>query len=145
MKMVMVGRKAWSNEEMERSFENMMFKNEVIFTGRLSAERLHEVLGSALALTYVPYFEGFGIPLIEAQNCDVPVITSNRSSMPEVVGNSGLVVDPFSIEEISDAMLKVSSDERLRMNLIEEGRENRKRFSWEQSAEKLWDSLMKTI
>ena len=145
MKMVMVGRKAWGNAEMEQKFEGMTFKQDVIFTGRLSAERLREVLGSALALTYVPYFEGFGIPLIEAQNCDVPVITSNRSSMPEVVEDSGLVVDPFNVDSIAEAMLKISSDKELRESLVKRGKLNRERFSWDKSAEKLWDSLMKTI
>lgn len=144
MKLVMVGRKAWGNDQMEGIFNAMQYSKDVIFTGRLSAEKLHQVLGSAYALTYVPYFEGFGIPLIEAQNCDVPVITSNRSSMPEVVLDSGLTVDPFNIDAIAEAMIHILND-GLRMELVNKGRENRKRYSWDLSAEKLWESLMKTL
>jgi len=145
LKLVMVGRKAWGNESMEKVFQEMKYSQDVIFTDRLSAERLHQVLGAAYALTYVPYFEGFGIPLIEAQNCDVPVITSNRSSMPEVVEGSGLLVDPFDVDSITRALVNIASSTLLRDELVEKGRENRKRFSWEQSAEKLWDSVCKTI
>jgi glycosyltransferase involved in cell wall biosynthesis len=76
--------------------------------------------------------------------CDVPVITSNVTSMPEVAGNAGLLVDPFSVDSIKEGMLKIYKDEALRNKLIENGRIQRKNFSWDKTAEKLWDCIEKT-
>ena len=96
-------------------------------------------------MVYVPYFEGFGIPILEAMNCDVPVITSNITSMPEVAGDAALLVDPFSTISISDAMLNIFKDENLRKSLIEKGRKRRLDFSWNKTADALWKSIEKTI
>ena len=74
---------------------------------------MYKITASAYALTYVPIFEGFGIPLVEAMSCGVPVITSNITSMPEIVEDAGLLVDPFSVNDIVEAMLKISADEEL--------------------------------
>jgi glycosyltransferase involved in cell wall biosynthesis len=106
---------------------------------------LHAVIASALAMLYVSYFEGFGIPIVESFYCDVPVITSNVTSMPEVAGDAALLTDPFSFESISDAMFQITSDEKLRNSLIEKGRERRKQFSWQKSADKLWDTISKVV
>ena len=83
------------------------------------------------------YFEGFGIPIVEAFKCDTPVITSNVTSMPEVAADAALLVDPFSVESIADAMEKVL-DEEVRNELIEKGRRRREDFSWDKAAEKWW-------
>jgi len=123
----------------------MKHKNDVVFTGRLSSEELRNVLASALALTYVPYFEGFGIPIVEAMNTDTPVITSNVTSMPEVAQDAALLVDPFSVESITAAMLQISRDPGLRETLIEKGRRRRAAFSWDRTADLLWKSILKTV
>jgi glycosyltransferase involved in cell wall biosynthesis len=123
----------------------MTYKEDVIFTGRLSTDELHHVIASALAMTYIPYFEGFGIPILEAMNCDTPVITSNITSMPEVAGHAALLVDPFSVDSISSALLSVYKDEAIRNTLIEKGRKRKHDFSWDKTAVALWNSIEKTV
>lgn len=138
MKLLIVGRKMFKTAEMQHAFSSMKYKDEVVFTGRLSPDELCLVLGSAFALTFVPYFEGFGIPLVEAMNCDVPVITSNITSMPEISGNAALHVDPFSVDSISKGMLEITGNTEKRLKLIVEARVQREKFSWDKTAEKLW-------
>jgi len=144
-KLLIVGKKKWWTEKIKDAYENMNFKDEVIFSGRLESRELCNVLGSALALTYVSYFEGFGIPILESFYCDTPVITSNLTSMPEVAGNAALLVDPFSVNSISEGLTKLALDESLRQELITKGRERRTKFSWDFSAELLWNSMEKAI
>lgn len=142
-KLLIVGRKAWNSEEITRTFEQLQFQNDVIFTGRVSDEELRRLYGAALANVYVPTLEGFGIPIVEAQKCDCPVITSNVSSMPEVAGDGALLVDPFNVTEIAGALLELWKDPGLRLTLQYLGRKNLQRFSWDTSAERLWASLEK--
>lgn len=144
-KLVIVGEKMWWTGKIREAYNQMQFKNEVIFTGRLSAEKLYQVVGSALALTYVSYFEGFGIPIVEAFYCDVPVITSNVTSMPEIAGDAALLVDPFSIDSIAEAMKKINFEKKLRENLILKGQKRRQEFNWQKSADKLWTSIEKVM
>ncbi len=144
-KLVIVGEKMWWTGKIREAYNQMKFKNEVIFTGRLSAEKLCQIVGSALALTYVSYFEGFGIPIVEAFYCDVPVITSNVTSMPEIAGDAALLVDPFSIDSIAEAMKKINFEKKLRKNLILKGQKRRQEFSWQKSADKLWKSIEKVM
>lgn len=144
-KLVIVGVKYYWTREIKMTYIGMQHRKDVIFTGRLTNEELRNVLASALALTYVPYFEGFGIPVIEAMSCDTPVITSNVTSMPEVAGDAALLVDPFSVDSIAGAMLKIQNDESLRRSLIEKGRRRREEFSWDKTAGLLWKSILKTV
>ena len=83
---------------------------------------------------YPSLHEGFGLPVLEAQSQGVPVLTSNRSSLPEVAGDAALLVDPEDVDEIAQAMLRLSRDEELRAELVAKGHENVKRFSWEKAA-----------
>lgn len=145
IKLVLVGPFYFKNNEMEGVYNAMRFKDDVIFTGRLNVEELCKVSGAAFALAYVSYFEGFGIPIIEAMQCDVPVITSNVTSMPEVAGDAALLVDPFSVAAIADGMKKIMNDETLRQKLVEKGRVRRNNFSWDKTAELTWTSIEKTI
>jgi len=145
MKLVIVGEKMFMTGEMENIFEKMEFKSDVIFTGRLGTNELKDVMACAFALVFVPYFEGFGIPIVEAMYCDVPVITSNVTSMPEVAGSAGLLIDPFSVDSIKDGMMKIYKDETLRNKLIENGRKQRENFSWDKTSDKLWSCIEKTL
>lgn len=144
VKLVIVGEKRWWEGPIAEAYEAMRFKDEVIFTGRLSAEDLHKVTASALASVYVSYFEGFGIPILEAFKCDTPVITSNVTSMPEVAGEAALLVDPFSEASIAEAMTEML-DETRRQELIEKGRERANDFSWDKAAEAIWNCLMRVV
>jgi len=141
-KLVIVGEAMFMTLAMENTFNKLKYKNDVIFVGRLSPEELHLAMGAAIALVFVPYFEGFGMPILEAMNCDTPVITSNVTSMPEVSGDAALLVDPFSVDEISNAMSKIITNQHLRMDLIEKGRRRRLDFSWEKTADKLWKAII---
>jgi glycosyltransferase involved in cell wall biosynthesis len=145
IKLVVVGEKMWWNKEIEVAYDNMKFQNDVVFTGRLNPEVLKKITGSAIALTYVSYFEGFGIPIIEAFRAEIPVITSNVTSMPEIAGDAALLIDPFDPQNIADAMVKINSDKKLREVMIEKGKIRCQAFSWDKTAEKLWKSVEKII
>ena len=142
-KLLIVGRKAWKSDEITKAFNDMKYQSDVIFTGRVSDEELRLLYGAAMANVYVPTLEGFGIPIVEAQKCDCPVITSNVSSMPEVAGEAALLVDPFNVNEIANALVEIWKDKGLRITLQYLGRKNLKRFSWDESAARLWDSILK--
>jgi glycosyltransferase involved in cell wall biosynthesis len=145
VKLVIVGaRYRWSSE-IKMSFDNMKHKEDVIFTGRLPETELPGIMASAFALVYVPYFEGFGIPILEAMKSGVPVITSNLTSMPEVSGDAAINVDPFSVESISSAMVKIEKDKKLREELIIKGKDRASKFSWDKAAEELWVSMEKLL
>ncbi len=143
IKLVIVGDFMFKNNTLKNIYSNLFYKNDIIFTGRLSPDELRYVIGSAFALTFVPYFEGFGIPIIEAMSCGTPVITSNVTSMPEVAGNAALLVNPFSVESIKNGMLKITKDNNLRNDLIKKGFVQQEKFSWDKTANKLWSSIEK--
>ena len=88
----------------------------------------------ATALIFPSLCEGFGLPILEAMACGCPVITSNLSSMPEVAGQAALLIDPYSVPGIAEAMTNLSLDEELRRRLIEAGRERARGFTWEATA-----------
>jgi glycosyltransferase involved in cell wall biosynthesis len=143
MKLLIAGKAYWWNADMEKGYKKIIHKEDIIFTGRVDSETLKNLMASAYALTYVSLFEGFGIPILEAMYCDVPVITSNTSSMPEVGGNAAIYVDPTNISSISDALTKLWTDKPLRNNLIEKGRIQRNKFSWNYTSDRLWQSILK--
>jgi len=103
--------------------------------GFVSDEDIVPLYNSASALMLPSFYEGFGLTILEAQACGVPVITSDVSSMPEVAGDSALMVDPEKVLEIKAAIEKVLGDEKLRKELVKKGEENVKRFSWKKTAE----------
>jgi len=141
VKLLIVGESMFKTSEIELTYEGMRHKDDVLFTGRLSNNELHQVLGAALALTFVPYFEGFGIPVIEAMSAGVPVICSNTTSLPEVGGSAVLYVDPFSLNQIKEAMIKIYEQKEVRDSLIEKGFIQKDKFSWNKTAELLWGSI----
>ena len=143
VKLLIVGEKRWWTEPIQKAFEAMKHQDDVVFVGHLQMNDLNRVTAAALASVYVSYFEGFGIPIIEAYKCDVPVITSNVTSMPEVAGDAALLVDPFDIESIASAM-ELVMDENVRNSLIEKGRARRDDFSWDKAAEQ-WYAVISTF
>ena len=145
IKLLITGEKKWWTKEIQEAYQEMGFNDDIIFSGRLSGEDLHKAIASALAMTYVSYFEGFGIPIIEAFNCNTPVITSNITSMPEVAGDAALLIDPFSVESISEAMKKIAFDEKIRSELIDKGKIRKLDFTWQKSADRLWNSIERTF
>ncbi|MFA6923391.1 MAG: glycosyltransferase family 1 protein [Bacteroidales bacterium] len=145
IKLLVIGEKQWWTKKTNTVFDEMKHKNDVIFCGWLLPNELKNVLGAALALTYVSYFEGFGIPIVEAMYCDTPVITSNCTSMPEIAGDAALLVDPFSPKSICDAMLKIAKDKSVSADLIKKGQIRRQSFSWQKTADLLWNCVIKAV
>jgi len=144
-KLVIVGGEMHKTGEIFETYENMRDKSDVVFTGRVSSHDLHEIFGAALALAFVPFFEGFGIPIVEAMSAGVPVICSNTTSMPEVGGSAVLYADPVKIDQITDAMIRIYEDAELRKTLVEKGFEQKNKFSWDETARLLWMSVEKAL
>jgi glycosyltransferase involved in cell wall biosynthesis len=145
VKLLIVGHKKWWTAEMEKAFNSMNFKTDVIFMGRQPLETLVDIVAASTAMIYVSSFEGFGVPVIEAMQCGVPVITSNVTAMPEVSGGAALLVDPFDIKAISTAMERIYTDVDLREKLSSAGIEQSKKFNWDEAADQLWNCIKKTI
>jgi len=145
MKLVIVGRLAWKYDEVEEMRADMPFKDDVRWVGYMNVDELSKVIGGAYALVYASLFEGFGIPILEALECDVPAIVSNTSSMPEVAGDAGLLVNPNDVDDITDKMEMLYKDEALRNKLIAASRIQAKKFDWNRSAEQLWESMMRCV
>ena len=144
-KLLLVGAVYASESTVKKQIDASKFKQDIVFAGRQKQEELEKIMASAFALTFVPYFEGFGIPIVEALQCEIPVICSNTTSMPEIIGNAGLLVDPFDTNSISEAMLTLYRNESLRIQCIQNGIEQKQKFSWDKSANLLWNSMMKCL
>ncbi len=144
--LLIVGRKAWKAGPILTAYQRMVHKTAVHFTGRVVDADLAGLYAAARATVYVPYFEGFGIPIVEGQASGSAVLTSNVSSMPEVAGEGGaLLVDPHDVESIAAGLARLWDDADLRRQLIARGHENLRRFSWARSAEVLWEALEAAI
>jgi len=142
-KLLLAGRMAWQTGEVKAALQQLTHPNDIVFLGYVPDEQLPDLLGASLALTYVSLFEGFGVPILEAMHTNVPVITANRSSMPEVAGDAALLVDPESEHEIAQAMQQIWEDESLREDLIGKGKLQRERFSWERAVDVVETALWK--
>lgn len=121
------------------------YATEILFTGHLSLNELAEAVGSATALAFVPYFEGFGIPLVEAMKCGTPILSGNRTSLPEVAGEAAIYCDPYSVEDIQEKMTLLCSDENLQASLKVKGLERSREFSWDRSAATVWEVIERSM
>ena len=133
-------KKQW-NHEMETCLHQMEYSKDVIFTDYLPTETLNRILSAATALLYVSAFEGFGVPILEAFATRTPVITSDTSAMPEVAGEAALLVSPTDIQGITDAMETIFTQKEKVDELVAKGEEQLARFSWERSAELVWEAI----
>lgn len=144
LKLVVVGSRVWWQDELESAWNGMKHQSDVIFPGRVEPNDLSALLSAAEMLVYPSYFEGFGIPILEAMYAETAVIASKTTSMPEVGGDAVLYIDPSDKDDIAHAISRLR-DKTLRQEFIEKGRLQRQKFSWEITANLLWDSMMKTI
>lgn len=134
LQLILAGRRGWLYDDLFAQVERLGLRQRVLFPGYIPAEDLPALLSGATAFVFPSLYEGFGFPVLEAGACEVPVITSNTSSLPEVAGDAALLVDPHDVDAIADAMRRLLTDPDLRAELIRRGRENVKRFSWEKCA-----------
>ncbi len=134
VRLVLVGRRGWLYDEILAEASQPLLRNRVVLPGFVPDEDLPALLSGALAFVLPSLYEGFGLPVLEAMACDVPVICSQVSSLPEVAGDAALLIDPHDQESLSQAMARILREPELRQELIRRGREQVTRFSWEACA-----------
>ena len=143
MKLILAGGATGKSQQLRDWINKINHSDDIQVLGYLEDGRLGKILGAAYALAYVSLFEGFGIPILEAQNCHVPAICSKTSSMPEVAGNAGILIDPKSIEQIRDAMITITGDTSLYERLRVACEVEKSRFTWAKTSNLMWDCLQK--
>lgn len=136
--LVLAGGKGWLYDEIFEEVNKSGLGDKVIFTQYIPGEEICPLMNGAEAFVFPSLYEGFGMPPLEAMACGTPVIVSGSASLPEVVGDCGLIVDAYSEESIADAMGKIADNEELRKQLSEKGIIRAREFSWKKSAEKLY-------
>jgi glycosyltransferase involved in cell wall biosynthesis len=141
-KLLIAGRFAWQAGEVKAAFDAAKYQTDIQFLGYVSDGDSVKLMGAATALVYVSLFEGFGVPVLEAMHAEVPIVTSNVSSLPEVAGGAALLVDPKSVEEIAQAMRRISEDKHLCNELVANGRVQRSRFNWQQATDVVYEALL---
>lgn len=142
-KLVIAGRDGWQTEEIKKSIEH--HKDCVIWLQGTSDSQLRSLYRNACALVLVSLYEGFGLPLLEAMQCDTPVICSNTTSLVETVGDAGITVPPEDIDAISDALLKLWNNPEERARLITRGQLRARQFSWDMTAEQTYKAYQKAM
>ncbi len=141
-KLILVGKYGYGENEIKEKVFNSEYKSDIILTGYISDEDKYYLLKNADIFLFPTFYEGFGLPILEAQRVGTAVITSNISSMPEVSGEGAVLVDPKSANAIAEAVYKLVSDESYKNDIIKKGLENVKRFSWEKCAREVSSLLL---
>ena len=134
-KLVLAGKSGWMSDEIHQIAKDFGLKNEVIFPGYIDPKDLNALFAGADVFVSVPVYEDFGAPVLEAMASGVPVVCSNVSSLPEITDGAAELVDPYDIEGMKSAILKVLDDDRLRDDLKKRGLEQAKKFHWRKTAE----------
>jgi glycosyltransferase involved in cell wall biosynthesis len=131
LRLVLTGKKGWLDKEINTTYYKLTrkVKKRIIFTGYVDDNDLPFIYNGASCFCFMSLYEGFGLPVLEAMQSGVPVITSNTSSLPEVVGDAGIMLAPYDIEGLADAFIKVLSNEKLRNEMTVKGLEQAKKFS----------------
>ena len=142
--LVIVGGSGWNNGEIYDYVKQHRMEEKVLFTGYASDEEIRHIYANAGVFVYASLCEGFGIPIVEAMQSGTPVITSNLSSMPEVAGDACRLVDPYSVEEIKEAMKEILEDEALQQQMRTRGLKQAAAFSWKRCAAGLHDIILET-
>jgi glycosyltransferase involved in cell wall biosynthesis len=137
--LVVVGRAGWLGEDLEARARSLGIAERVVFTGGLPSDELVAIYSGALAFVFPSLYEGFGLPALEAMACGAPVVAARAGSLPEVVGDAALLVDPLDSAHIAAGMARVWREPSLRAELIERGRAQVGRFSWRRAAEETLD------
>jgi len=134
VRLVLAGGKGWLFEDAFAVVDELELDDRVHFVGRVSSEDLLYLYNAAEMLAHPAFYEGFGLPPLEAMACGLPVVASNVASLPEVVGDAGQLIDPHDVDELTVSMWRVLNDSKLRQQMREKGLVQAGRFSWERAA-----------
>ena len=134
--LVLAGKRGWLDSETFHAADREGCGRDILFTGYVPERDLPALYSGAISFVYPSFFEGFGLPVVEAMQCGVPVIAGNQTSLPEVVGDAGLLFDPFDTKALIDALIRVIDDSELRKMLREKGLRRAKDFSWRTTAQR---------
>jgi glycosyltransferase involved in cell wall biosynthesis len=145
VKLVIAGKKGWLFESIFNLVDRLNLKDEVIFTDYVDENDKPLIYNMASVFLFPSLYEGFGIPVLEAMASSVPVITSNVSSLPEVAGDAAILVAPKDIESIARQMNEILINEELKKDLVKKGHEQAKKFTWEASAQKVYNIYKEII
>ncbi len=129
-KLVIAGGRGWKSDDIYKEWERSEFKDDIKFLGYINSKDKVYLYNLASVFVYPSFYEGFGFPPLEAMACGAPVVTSYAASLPEVTGDAALMIDPYNINDIAQAMQEILTDENLRNKLVERGLEHAKKFSW---------------
>jgi glycosyltransferase involved in cell wall biosynthesis len=132
--LVLAGKRGWLDQEIFRAAERNSLDRDIVFTGYVPDPDLPALYSGAICFVYPSYFEGFGLPVVEAMQCGVPVIAGNRTSIPEVVNGAGVLIDPFNKSELATAIARVIDNPDYRAQLSVKGLERAKAFNWTTTA-----------
>ena len=138
-KLVLTGGVTWKSKKVSDLVESM--KDNVIKLGYVPDEDMPLLYNLANLFVYPSLYEGFGLPPLESMACGLPIITSNISSIPEVVGDAGVIVDPYNIDDLAKAMYEVLTNTKLREDMVKLGLDRAKQFNWEKCAKETLDVL----
>lgn len=144
-KLVLAGRMNWGGSQIEKLVKNNNLQHDVLLPGYIEDKDLPAIISGAVAVLYLSLYEGFGFPVLEAMKVGTPVIASNTSSIPEVVGDAGLLVNPLDLKEIANSMCEVSYNSELRNQYIQKGIKQAEKFSWEKTAKKTLEAYQNII
>ncbi len=145
LKLLIIGDEVNRYGSLRRAVESAGIRQDVRFFGFVPDRTLAALYRLASAFAFPSLYEGFGLPPLEAMACGTPVVTSRLSSLPEVVGDAAVLVDPYSVEAIADGLVRVLGDEALRATLIERGHARVNHFSWERSVAAIHEGYMKVL
>ena len=144
--LVLIGTTRYKRPDIEQTLQKIaQYKDRIIITGYVPDEDLSAIYSGATAFVFPSLYEGFGLPILEAMQCGTPVISSNSTSLPEVVGDAGILVDPKDQDQLCQAMLDILNDDTLRETLKQKGLERAKQFSWEKCANETVEIYKKII
>lgn len=143
-KLIIVGKKGWFYKDIFRLTHQLGLEDKIIFTGFVTEDQKFAILRSASLFVYPSLYEGFGLPVLEALSLNVPTITSNISSLPEIAGNAAILVDPHSVKDLNNAMHEILDDEKSRSVLLSRAQTQAAKFNWDKTAAqtiKVYNSL----
>ena len=137
--LVLAGGKGWLYSGIFEKVKSLGLEKKVVFTKYVPSEDMNPLMCGAMAFVFPSLYEGFGMPPLEAMACGVPVLSSGEASLPEVTGDCALICDAYSAKSIAGGLYRLYSDEKLRKQLSTKGLERAKQFSWEESAQALYN------